>query len=276
MRAAFAVANAGQANGCVRPQGYWHALRETQAKDPWMRPLLIVATGIAPADIRARLGDYDDWFLHGLRWPRRESLTVRVDRGETLPGPDSVCGAVVTGSIAMVSDRADWSERTAGWLRNALDAGLPLFGVCYGHQLLAQALGGSVDYHPQGREVGTQEIELLAEDDALAMLAPLPPRFAAHTTHRQSVLKPPRGARVLARSAHDAHQILAYGANAFSTQFHPEFSAHNMSVHIRHSTERLREEGRDVDALLQAVRPTPWARRLLRGFARQCRAQRAG
>lgn len=236
-----------------------------------MRPLLIIATGTAPAEIRARLGDYDDWFLHAMRWSRRAARIVHVDRGEVLPVSGETCGAVITGSVAMVSERADWSERTAGWLRAALDAGLPLFGVCYGHQLLAHALGGHVGYHPQGREVGTQDIERLVEDDALATLAPLPPRFAAHTTHMQSVLEPPREARVLARSAHDAHQILGYGENAFTTQFHPEFSAQNMSVHIRRRATKLREEGLDVDALLQAVRPTPWARRLLRGFARQCR-----
>lgn len=60
----------------------------------------------------------------------------------------------------MVTERADWSERTAGWIRNAMDAELPLFGVCYGHQLMAHALGGRVDYLPGGREIGTLPIAL--------------------------------------------------------------------------------------------------------------------
>jgi GMP synthase (glutamine-hydrolysing) len=170
----------------------------------------------------------------------------------------------------MVSERLDWSERTAGWLRAAMDARLPLFGVCYGHQLLAHALGGRVDYHPQGREIGTQDIERLGADGALDALAPLPRRFAAHTTHLQSVLEAPAGARVLARSAHDPHQILMYGDCAVTTQFHPEFSSDNMRAHLRIRAAKLREEGLDMRALLAAVRPTPWARRLLRGFARHC------
>ncbi len=234
------------------------------------RPLLIVSTGAPPPPIRARFGDYTGWFLHAMGWPRGQAHVVGVDRGETLPSPQEVCGAVITGSPAMVSERLDWSERTAAWLRAAMDARRPLFGVCYGHQLLAHALGGRVDYHPQGREIGTQSIERLGTDDALDALAPLPPRFAAHTTHLQSVLEAPAGARVLARSAHDPHQILMYGDCAVTTQFHPEFSSDNMRAHIRLRAAALRAEGLDTAALLAAVQPTPWARRLLRGFARRC------
>lgn len=238
-----------------------------------MRPLMIVSTGTPPPEIRARHGDYTDWFLHALRWPRAQARVVQVDHGDALPAPRDIAGAVITGSVAMVSERVEWSERTAAWLRAALDANLPLFGVCYGHQLLAHALGGRVDYHPQGREIGTQTIELLAPDAALSALAPLPAHFAAHTTHRQSVLEAPRGARVLARTAHDAHHILAYGARAFTTQFHPEFSTAVMRALIMRRAADLRAEGYDLDALLHEVRPTPWARRLLRGFARLCRGE---
>ncbi|MCK9366620.1 MAG: glutamine amidotransferase [Metallibacterium scheffleri] len=238
-----------------------------------MRPLLIVATGTPPPEIRARHGDYTDWFLHALRWPRAQARVVQVDHDEPLPSPRDIAGAVITGSAAMVSERAAWSERTAAWLRAAMDANLPLFGVCYGHHLLAHALGGRVDYHPQGREIGTQMIELLEADTALHALAPLPARFPAHTTHRQSVLETPPGARVLARSVHDAHHILAYGERAFSTQFHPEFSTAVMRALILRRAADLRAEGYDLDALLHEVRPTPWARRLLRGFARLCHGE---
>ena len=237
------------------------------------RPMLVIATGTPPPAIRARFGDYVGWFLHAMQWPRGLASVCRVDQGQQLPPPASVCGAVITGSAAMVSERLDWSERTAAWLRGALDSGLPIFGVCYGHQLLAHAMGGRVDYHPAGREIGTQRIDLLAPPDAsLAALAGLPMSFSAHTTHLQSVLERPAVARVLARSAHDAHQILMYGPRVITTQFHPEFSSDNMRSHIRLRAATLRQEDVDVASLLAAVRPTPWARRLLRGFARTCLA----
>src|SRR5699024_3612984 len=94
-----------------------------------------------------------------------------------------------------------------------------------------------------------------------------PARFAAHTTHVESVLEVPVGAQVLARSARDPHQILRYGPRAFSTQLHPEFSVAVMRAYLRLRAASLRAESLDVRAMLNEVRATPHARRLLRRFA---------
>ncbi|MCE5233730.1 MAG: glutamine amidotransferase [Mizugakiibacter sp.] len=228
-----------------------------------MKPLLIVQTGSAPDSIRARLGDFPHWFRLALGVHPQRLRVVRVDRDEALPPPRMCAGAVITGSAAMVTERAPWSERTAGWIRDAMDAALPLVGVCYGHQLMAHALGGRVDWLPGGREIGTQRVELLAAAKTDPLSRALPPAFRAHTTHEQSVLEPPAGARVLARSERDPHQILRYGERAFSTQFHPEFSTAAMAAYIRRRAAKLREEGLDVPRLLHEVGPTPHARRLL-------------
>ena len=193
-------------------------------------PLLIIQTGEAPEPIRARFGGFAQWFRASMRLKPEQVKTVRVDAGGKLPAPKTVAGAGITGSGAMVTDRERWSEDTAAWLRGAMDAQLPLFGVCYGHQLLAHALGGEVGWLPAGREIGTQTIARSGHDDV--MLDGTPARFPAHTTHRQSVLLAPRGARVLASSALDPNQILHYGANALSTQFHPEFGGRTMRAYL--------------------------------------------
>ena len=119
-----------------------------------------------------------------------------------------------------------------------MDAELPLFGVCYGHQLMAHALGGRVDYLPGGREIGTQPIEMLPAGVTDSLTHRLPASFRAHTTHEQSVLEAPPGAAVLARSARDPHQMLSYGPNAVSVQFHPEFNAEVMRAYIRRKHRR--------------------------------------
>jgi GMP synthase (glutamine-hydrolysing) len=231
-----------------------------------MKPLLIIQTGEAPESILARLGGFAQWFRAAMRVRPEQVRTVRVDTGEKLPAPKDIAGAVITGSGAMVTDRETWSENTAAWLRNAMDAELPLFGVCYGHQLLAHALGGTVGWLPGGREIGTQPIRRNGHEDKL--LDGMPVDFPAHTTHRQSVLQAPRDARVLARSEADPHQILRYGANAISTQFHPEFSTRFMRAYLRNRQPALLEEGLDVAALHREVQATPDARGLLRRFAR--------
>jgi len=234
-----------------------------------MKPLLIILTGHAPDAIRARLGDFDHWFRLALRLSPREIRVVDVSAGVPLPDTTDIRGAVISGSAAMVTEKLVWSERLAGWIRDAMDAQLPLFGVCYGHQLMAHALGGRVDVLPGGREVGTQDIEVFETGADDHLLAGLPMHFAAHTTHVQSVLEAPTGAQVLARSARDPHHILRYGPNAFSTQLHPEFSAAVMRAYLRLRADNLRSESLDVAALLDAVRATPHARRLLRRFALQ-------
>jgi GMP synthase (glutamine-hydrolysing) len=231
-----------------------------------MKPILIIQTGEAPEPILGRLGSFAQWFRTAMRLQPEQVRAVRVDIGGMLPKPKDIAGAVITGSGAMVTDRAPWSEDTAAWLRGAMDAELPLFGVCYGHQLMAHALGGTVGWLPGGREIGTQPIMRSSHDDGL--LNGMPVNFPAHTTHRQSVLEAPRGARALARSAADPHQILRYGSNAISTQFHPEFSTRFMRAYLRSRQPALVEEGFDVAALHREVQATPDARGLLRRFAR--------
>ena len=91
-----------------------------------MKPVLIVQTGAAPAELRARMGDFPHWFRVAMSLQPAQVRTVRVDHGQALPPPRMLAAAVITGSGAMVSERLPWSERTAGWIRDALDVDLPL------------------------------------------------------------------------------------------------------------------------------------------------------
>lgn len=234
-----------------------------------MKPVLIIRTGRAPDAIRARHGDFPHWFRLGAGLRPQQLRVVDVAAGEALPAPHEVAGAMITGSAAMVTERAAWSERVASWIRDAMDAELPLFGVCYGHQLMAHALGGRVGYLPGGREIGTQPIELSHNAPHDPLTATLPATFRAHTTHEQGVLDPPAGATVLARSARDPHQLLRYSAHAVSTQFHPEFNAEVMRAYIKRKHLDMLGEGGDPRQIFNAVSATPIARRLLRQFSRR-------
>ncbi|EPJ9484424.1 glutamine amidotransferase-related protein, partial [Serratia marcescens] len=145
-----------------------------------MKPLLVMQTGDAPQAIRQELANFEGMFLQQGNIDAERAHIVHLPAGERPLPPAAYCGVVITGSPAMVTEQLPWSEEAAEWLRQAMAIKLPLFGVCYGHQLLAYALGGEVGYHPQGMEVGTLEIELLpaaAEDRRLTLL---PPRFKAN------------------------------------------------------------------------------------------------
>lgn len=238
-------------------------------------PLLIVQTGSTFPELRARRGDFPHWFRTGLRARSDDVTVVRVDAGEPLPEATAPTGVIVTGSPAMVSERLRWSEDTAQWLRRAVDAGVPVLGVCYGHQLLAHALGGRVDYHPGGREVGTVSIERLpaAAEDALMMATP--DRFLAHASHQQSVLDLPSGAVALARSAHDPHHAVRYAPNAWGLQFHPEFSVDVMRDYLRRRRHAMNGDCPADCCNRRAHAPAPTARRLLRRFWQITRIERS-
>ncbi|HEY9131261.1 MAG TPA: glutamine amidotransferase [Dyella sp.] len=236
-----------------------------------VKPVLIIRTGRAPDPIRARFGDFPHWFRVSTQLAPEHVRVVDVQAGEALPPPREVAGALITGSASMVTERLPWSERTAGWIRDAMDAELPLFGVCYGHQLMAHALGGRVDYLPGGREIGTVALETIdgAQGDTLAAI--LPHQFRAHATHEQSVLEAPKGSQSLLRSDRDGNHLLRYGANAVSVQFHPEFNADVMRAYIHRKRHDMHREGFDPHHTYRQVAPTPIARRLLRHFARHHR-----
>ena len=228
-------------------------------------PFLILETG-KPVPSMARHGDFPHWIRVAAGLARDAAVVVDVQGGEPLPAREGFAGVIVTGSGAMVTERLDWSEATAAWLRDAAHAGLPVFGICYGHQLLAHALGGEVGVNPRGREMGTVEVELLpaAADDAL--FEALPARFQAQLTHLQAVLRAPGGASVLARSAGDPCQAFRWGESAWGVQFHPEFSATHMRGYIQARKVMLQREGLDPQSMLAAVGAAPEARRVMRRF----------
>lgn len=225
---------------------------------------LILQAG-RPVEPLRRRGGFPHWIRVAAGLDADEAVAVDIT-AEAPPGPEGFDGVFVSGSAAMVSDREDWSEATAAWLAGVASAGVPVFGICYGHQLLAHALGGKVGDHPGGREMGTVEIQVLpaGEDDPL--FAGAPDGFAAHATHLQTVLEPPPGAVVLARSAHDHCQAFRWGDRAWGVQFHPEFSASHMQGYVAARRDVLRAEGRDVRAMSRNIAATPHARRLMRRF----------
>jgi GMP synthase (glutamine-hydrolysing) len=226
-----------------------------------------VKTGAALPELREARGDYDVWIAAGMGLARDEVDVADVALGESLPPADAPKGVVVTGSSALVTERALWSERTGEWLARVVEAGTPVFGICYGHQLLAHALGGEVGANPRGREIGTVLVRSLPparEDPLLDVLGEESP---AHATHVESVLALPECAVRLAESELDPMQAVRFGERAWGVQFHPEFDVAAIRAYLTARRESVVAEGLDADALLAAVREAPSGPRLLRRFA---------
>ncbi len=232
-----------------------------------MSRILVVKTGSALDPIRSRRGDYEDWIVDGMGVARGDVDVVPVHEGAPLPDPDRPAGVVVTGSAAMVTSREPWSERTAQWLADVARAGTFVLGICYGHQLLAHALGGRVGPNPSGREIGTVTMDRLPGARAEPLLGVLEDSSLVHNTHVECVLELPPEARRLAATRLDRNQAFAVGPRAWGVQFHPEFDADVMRGFVDARADELRREGLDPAALRDAVEEAPAGTRLLRRFA---------
>ena len=231
-------------------------------------PLLILKTGSTHPHIRDQLGDFDDWIAAGLRAGGATAVQSHDAQADGLPpSPDQFAGVVLTGSHNMVSEREPWSEALVPWLRAAVEAGTPVLGICYGHQLLAHALGGEVDHHPEGAEIGTVTVERNAASDTDPLLGDLPGRFPAQAVHWQSVRRLPDGAVLLAGSAHEAHHAFRVGERAWGVQFHPEFSDSALRAYLAGLGPTLANEGLDAAQIAAKLRPTPDAASVLPRFA---------
>lgn len=237
-----------------------------------MRPLGILIAGEPVAGAATARGSFPHMIREvvGAAWPH-DWLEIEGRAGEAassagpeLPDFERFAGLIVTGSAANVPTREPWILALERYLARAVAAQVPVFGICFGHQLLGQALGGLVLKNPQGREIGTVSVEVTGEDP---LLTDAPATFSANMTHLDSVVKLPPGARVLARTALDDHAIVRFSETAWGVQFHPEMDAEIIGHYVTARRAALLEEGLDATAIEAALADTPASAAILKRFA---------
>jgi GMP synthase (glutamine-hydrolysing) len=232
-----------------------------------MQKLIIIKTGRTMPELVEKRGDFDDWMVEAMDVCRTEVETVDVTVGDRLPEFHQVSGIVITGSHAMVTEHHDWSEYSAEWLRTAAQKQIPTLGICYGHQLIAYALGGSVDYMGDGREVGTLPVTLHSEAKEDYLLHDLPDQILVQLSHRQAVMELPEDAVLLASSDRVPFEAFRYGDRVWGMQFHPEFSVDVMQAYTDYARSGLTSEGFDPNQVYQQIQATPDGLKIMQRFA---------
>jgi len=238
-----------------------------------MKNVLLIKAGEAANTVRMRVGDYDRWFLTaiGTGWRVQVSLAYA---GEPLPPLRGFDAVMMTGSPLSMTEPAEWMRRAGDYLREAGERGVPVLGVCFGHQLLSVAYGGRVIRGPSGREIGTVEMALSGEGARDFLFRGIPRTFAVQATHEDLVPELPPGAALLAQNAHTPVQAMAFGPHVRGVQFHPELSPEGMRAVIESRQDKLEAEGvraglapgERVRGLLAGIRPTPHGRAILENF----------
>ncbi len=196
-----------------------------------MKRLLLLKPGVTSS--RERLGDYELWFAHGCGGLAQFDV-VELHQGEAVPDLSRYQGVVVSGSPLSLTTPSEWMERAAKKVVSAGLEGLPVLGVCFGHQLIAHGLGTRVVPNPKGKELGTCEVELTEAGRNDPLFQGAGPTLFVQETHEDMVEALPRGATLLATNGACPVQAFAHGTMR-GVQFHPEMNAASIRATLEKS-----------------------------------------
>lgn len=196
----------------------------------------ILQAGHSPDELRDSVGDYGEMFTRLLDGHGFDFQIFSVVDGEFPAGTQDADGWLITGSKHGVYEDHDWIPPLEELIRDIRDAGQPLVGVCFGHQIIAQALGGRVEKFDGGWSIGRTEYNFGNQ------------KLALNAWHQDQVVEAPEGAEIVASTDFCANAAMMIGDKILTIQPHPEFTAPLVAGLIEH-----RGRGNVPDALLDAA-----------------------
>jgi len=211
-----------------------------------MPHITIIETGLLDPQIRARHGSFPEMFERLIRAEDASAAfdVVSVPNGDPLPDPASLQAILITGSPAGVYDGLDWIAPLEDFVRAAYARQTPMVGVCFGHQLIAQAMGGRVRKSDKGWGIGRHVYQVAPGNGVIAEQ-----QLAIACSHQDQVIEAPPQAETILSSSFTPHAGLLYAnGTTFSVQPHPEFDtefAHALcEMHKSHAPESVVAEAK--------------------------------
>jgi GMP synthase-like glutamine amidotransferase len=179
----------------------------------------ILETGRPPGDLAEEFGDYPDMFST-LLGPAFEIERFDIQAGQLPTDPSAHETYLITGSPAGVYDPFPWIGPLQEFIRSARER--KMVGICFGHQVMTEALGGHVEKSDKGWGAGLHRYEIVREEPWMDVGGP---SIAAPASHQDQVVMQPPATEIIARSSFTPYAGLVWSDRpAISFQFHPEFS----------------------------------------------------
>lgn len=180
--------------------------------------IAVLEMGLLPPQMQQRHGSFFQLIASWLEQHQQADVTptyaqFTVCNGDALPEPQDFDAYVISGSKHGVYEQLPWMLETKAFLNRLKVLGIPMFGICFGHQLMAEAFSGKVEQSNKGWGIGVDEYELSSSIKQQVLVF-----------HQDQVVEMPPQAQLLGGSAHCAYGALKYDFPAYSVQFHPEFT----------------------------------------------------
>ncbi len=221
-----------------------------------------------------------DWFKEALGLPKDTDRLRTVHAIEdTLPETVEESGIIIGGSAHSAYEDAPWIHRLEDFIRAMAAQKKPILGVCFGHQLVVQYLGGKVEKNSLGREVGVNNIDLTTAGSNDLLFKGITPQFQSVESHEDVVTQLPQLEKVavLAHNPKSPHQALSLGEWVRTVQFHPEITSDVLAKRVQARADILIKEGtiKDAEALaefldsLRRTDPSEVGKRILQNFDRE-------
>jgi GMP synthase (glutamine-hydrolysing) len=235
-----------------------------------MRKILIAKSGSTFPEVSKIHGDLHNWIMNAIKKDPANFETIEVFKTTSLPDIQDYAGVIITGSHADVTDPEPWISNLADWILSAKNKFTPVLGICFGHQLLAQAFGGMVDFHPAGQELGYIDVHLNSEGKKDPLLGILPDDFFAYANHAQTVKILPENGITLAGNNFDKTHAFSLNNHIWGVQFHPEYTEKIMKAQIRAQRKALLKNNKNPEQMISHVKDVTYGSVLLQQFYKIC------